>query len=108
MAVTDSERLRSYLGETIPAGGAASDTLLSEDQIEDLLTRHASPEAARGEGWIIKAAALATLVDTTEGSSTRKHSAAHKAALAQAKLFGGVAGGAGVTRVHTIDRDMRR
>jgi hypothetical protein len=103
MAMTDTERLRALLGETIPVGGSASDTLFSEDQVDDLLTRHGSVEAAESEGWRQKAAALATLVDTTEGSSTRKHSAAHKAALAQVRTANTTAGGRG-TRIHQIER----
>lgn len=103
MAVTEAERLRALLGELIPAGGTASDTLFSEDQIADLLDRHGSPEAALQEGMSIKSAILLTLVDTTEGSSIRKHSAAAKAAQSQLRLGATVAGGRR-TRVHQIER----
>ena len=101
MAMTHTERLRAFLGETIPPAKTASDTLFTEDQIEDLLSRHGSPEAARSEGWELKAAALATLVTTVEGSSQRKLSDAHKAAVRQAQLFRGGSG----TRIHTLTRD---
>lgn len=103
MAVTDVERLRSLVGEDIPEGGSASDTLLSQDQVQDLLDRHGSPEAAVTEAWLIKSAKLATLVDTVEGSSIRKHSAAHKAALSQVRVVNTTAGGR-VTRIHQIEK----
>jgi len=103
MAVTESERLRAFLGEVIPTGGAASDTLFTEDQVTDLLERHGSPEAARREGLELKAAALANLVTTVEGSSTRKLSDAHRAVLAQIKALG--PSGSSVTRIHRIVRD---
>lgn len=103
MAMTNVERLRALLGETIPQGGTPSDTLFTEDQIQDLLDRHGSPSAAQGEGLNIKAAYFLTMVDTTEGSSTRKHSAAHKAALSQMRTVNTTAGGR-VTRVHQIER----
>lgn len=103
MAVTDAERLRSLVGEEIPEGGSASDTLFSEDTITDLLARHGSPEEALTEAWSIKSAALVTIVDTIEGSSSRKHSAAHKAALSQLRVTATTAGGR-ATRVHQIKR----
>jgi hypothetical protein len=103
MAVTDVERLRGYLGEVIPAGGSASDTLFTADQIDDLLARHGSVEAARREGLELKAAALATLVTTVEGSSTRKLSDAHRAILSQIKALG--PSGSSRTRIHRIMRD---
>ena len=104
MAVTDAERLRGLLGETIPSGGAASDTLFSEDQISDLLERHGSPELARREGLEMKAAKLATLVTTVEGSSTRKLTDAHRAVLAEVREFG-TSGNINQTRIHRIVRD---
>jgi len=111
MAMTDVERLRSFLGEMIPAGGSASDTLFTEDQIDDLLDRHGSPEAARREGWEWKAAILANLVTTTEASSTRKLSDSHRAAIAELNRLGalgpsGLLPGGGRTRIHRIERDF--
>ena len=107
MAMTTEERLRSYLGEMIPVGGSASDTLFSEDQIDDLLTRHGSPEAARREGWEWKAGILATLVTTTEASSTRKLSDAHRAALNELERLGPPGSTTtGGTTIHRISRDF--
>jgi hypothetical protein len=107
MAMTDEERLRSYLGEMIPVGGSASDTFFSEDQIDDLLERHGSPEAARREGWEWKSAILANLVTTVEASSTRKLSDAHRAAQNELERLGapGTTIGGG-TKIHRIVRDF--
>lgn len=106
MAVTDAERLRSLLGEAIPAGGTADDTLFTDEQVDDLLSRHGGVEDSLGEGWAIKAATLATLVTTTEGSSTRRLSDAHKHAIEQAKLYGWTVSGtnAGRARIGNITR----
>lgn len=107
MAMSDEERLRSYLGEMIPVGGSASDTLFSEDQISDLLERHGSPEAARREGWEWKSAILANLVTTVEASSTRKLSDAHRAAAAELERLGPPGSSTtGGTTIHRIVRDF--
>lgn len=106
-ALTEDERLRSYLGEMIPVGGSASDTLFSEDQIDDLLERHGSPEAARREGWEWKSAILANLVTTVEASSTRKLSDAHRAAQNELERLGPPGTNtSGATRIHRIIRDF--
>jgi hypothetical protein len=113
MAITDEERLRALIGESIPEGKDETATLFSDDDITDLLERWGSVEASLGEAWEQKAAILVNLVTTTEGSSTRKLSDMHKAAMAMVKLYGGGAGGespgvpiggAGITRVHRIVR----
>lgn len=101
-AITDSQRLRKLLGESIPDGGSADDTLFSDDEITDLLVRHTTVEACLSEGWEMKAAALADLVTTVEGSSQRKLSDLHDHALAQAKYYG-----SGSTRIGTITRTRR-
>jgi hypothetical protein len=110
VAVTDEERLRALIGESIPEGKDASATLFSDEDITDLLNRWGSPEAALGEAWQQKAAVLVNLVTVTEGSSTRRLSDMHKAAMAMAKMYGGdesggiPLGGVGTTRVHRIVR----
>lgn len=106
-AITNEERLRKLLGESIPDSGAASDTLFSDDEIADLLGRHTTVEAALGEGWEMKAAALADLVTTVEGSSQRKLSDLHDHAIAQAKYYRGGSGGAGSTKIGNISRSTR-
>lgn len=75
MALTDSQRLRALLGEDIPANGAATDTLFTDEEILDFLDQTTgNVERAAYEGWRVKAARLANLVDTTEGNSQKKFS----------------------------------
>lgn len=75
MALEDDERLRDLLGEPIPAGGTASDTLFSEEQIDDLLERaNGDLDRATFEGWRVKAAYFANLVDVTDGNASRSMS----------------------------------
>lgn len=75
MPLTDDERLRGLLGEDVPPGGDAGDTLFTDLEIETLLLDHpGNLDRAAYEGWRIKAARLANLVDTTEGNSQRKFS----------------------------------
>lgn len=107
MAVTEENRLRKLLGESIPTGGTAADTLFSDEEISDLLSRHTTVENSLGEGWEMKAAALADLVTTVEGSSQRKLSDLHDHAIAQAKYYRGGSGGAGTTRIATVARSKR-
>jgi hypothetical protein len=107
MAITDDERLRTLLGESIPDGGTAADTLFTDEQITDLLARYGSPNDSLAEGWAIKAAALADLVDTTEGSSVRKMSQAHDAALKQVEIFTDAGGVGGRTKIGRIVRSQR-
>lgn len=91
---TPAEQLRELLGERIPAGGTDADTLFSDDQIDDLLTRNATMNEAAHEGWRIKAAELSDLVDTAEGTSKRAMSDLHKHAIAMIESYAGGAGGA--------------
>lgn len=80
--MADSDTLRLYLGERIPAGGTDADTFFSTTEIQDLLDRH--PESLNGaaaEGWRAKAAEFATLVDTSESGGSEKMSQMHKQAL---------------------------
>jgi hypothetical protein len=79
--------LRLKLGEVIPDGGIDEDSLFSNEQIDALIDKHGSPDAALGEGWRIKAGLLADLVDVTEGSSRRNLSSLHQNALRMALLY---------------------
>lgn len=99
MALTDAQRLRSLLGEEIPAGGDASMTLFSDEKIQDMLTAAGGDLAlAAISGWQVKAAHYADLVDVAEGNSSRKMSDLHKNALAMVKYYtGGGEDGGGVT-----------
>lgn len=97
MALTDAQRLRSLLGEEIPSGGSETDTLFSDEQINDLLTAAGGdPDVAVVAGWRIKAAKLADMVDVAEGNSSRALSDLHKNALAMVKFYAGDGGDGGV------------
>lgn len=87
MALTQDERLRQLLGEEIPDGGSASETLFSDRQISDLLETNENLERAAYEGWRVKAAKLSSLVDTTEGNAQKKFSQLHSNALEQIKVY---------------------
>jgi len=105
-AITDTDRLRALIGESIPEGGQDSDTLFSVDEIADLLTRHGTVEKSLGEAWEMKAAKLSNLVDVYEGDQRRLLSQSARQALEMAKYFTGKDGvGTPKTRVHRIRRD---
>jgi len=53
---TTIRTVRRYLNETIPAGGTASDTSLSEEDILLLLETSDSLYGAAAKGWKLKAA----------------------------------------------------
>jgi hypothetical protein len=74
--------LRRYIAE--PTEANYSDVLLNsifDGQDGDL-------EAAASEVWLDKAAKSATLVDISEGNSSRKNSQVYNNALKQATFFG--------------------
>lgn len=105
--MTDADRLRSLLGEEIPNGSTAADTLFSEAQIVDLLDRHATVESAAAEGWDKKAAVFTNLVDVQEGDSKRSMSDLSLNAQKMADHFrspGIITGSAGRTRTSRIAR----
>lgn len=110
MAYTDVDQLRTLLGESIGPGQSAADTLFSAEELDNLLTKHGSPEAALVEGWQIKAGKLANLADTTEGESRRALSQLHLAAIRMARHYQDTGLGVddrdmiGRTRVHRIQR----
>lgn len=72
--MTPAELLRMRLGESYPEGGSASDTLFTDAEIETIIKMAPSSGRAAFEGWRVKAAKLSTLVDTTEGNTSRKFS----------------------------------
>ena len=73
MALTDVDRLRDLLGEPIPDGGTESDTLFTDERLNDFLQIAGGDlERAAFEGWRAKAAQLAGLVDVTDGNASRK------------------------------------
>lgn len=75
MALTDVNRLRELLGEPIPEDGTESDTLFTDERLEDLLTvANDDLDRAAFEGWRIKAAHFANLVNVTDGNAVRQMS----------------------------------
>lgn len=79
---SNSERVRSLIGESIPPGKVAADTMFSEDEIEDLLEEgNNDPNAAAYFGWREKAANYASLVDVNEGNAARMLSDLHRQAI---------------------------
>jgi len=102
---TAAEQVRQLLGEEVPIDGSDTDTLFLDAQIDDLISSTSSVDAAVAQGWRIKAAKFADLVDTAEGTSKRAMSDLHKNALAMAKTFseGSILTG-DRTRIHKLTR----
>lgn len=108
MAIEESDRLRQLLGESIPDGGSAADTLFKDHEIEDLLERGlGDAEIAAYEGWRVKAAKLSSLVDNTEGNVQRKFSQLLSNAEKMVKMYLRSSSGPteGRARVGRIKRD---
>ena len=75
MALSDIDRLRGLLGEPIPAMGLPEDTMFSADEIDDFIVQgKGNLNRAAFEGWRVKAAHYANLVDTVEGNSSKAYS----------------------------------
>lgn len=103
---TNAEIVRQKLAETIPNGGTAADTMFSDAEITDLLSRNGDDvDKAVYEGWGIKAANFAGFVDSAEGTSKRSMSDLHQHALRMANSFNSSGtGSTGVTRIRPIVR----
>lgn len=93
MALTQNEKLRQLLGETVPPGGSYNDTLFTDEEIDEFVDEAPDLERAAYEGWRVKAAKLSTLVDTTEGNSQKKFSQLLENALDMVKVYQRSAGG---------------
>lgn len=106
MTLSQIDQLRSDLGEPIPVGGDESDTLFTDEQIQDFLGRgNGSLTSSAFYGWTAKAALLANLVDIARGSSRDSLSQLHKQALAQVELYHRLSSSStGRTRIGTIRR----
>lgn len=68
------EELRLKLGEAIPAGGSEGDTLFTNAHLERILLSAPFMGRATLEGWQIKAAHFAGLVNVTDGAASREFS----------------------------------
>lgn len=107
MALTQGEKFRQLLGESIPAGGAEDDTLFTNEEVGEFLSDNSDNiERAAYEGWRVKAARLSNLVDTTEGNSQKKFSQLLDNAMDMIKIYQRASEGSteGRTRVGRIKR----
>lgn len=87
---TDSERVRSLLGEAIPASGTDADTMFSDDEIEDFLEEgFQDVNAAAYFGWREKAANYSNMVNVNEGNAAREMSDLHRQALRMMAIYVG-------------------
>lgn len=111
MALTQEERLRARLGETIPVGGSDADTMFTDEQITDFLDQGAGGlDAAAYYGWLAKEAELANMVTTRTGQSQRNMSDLRVNAESQRKLYAAAAGfvvepTTGRTRIGNVVRE---
>jgi hypothetical protein len=106
-APTEQEQLRKLLGEEVPDGGDPSDTLFSETEIQLLLDQNPDNlERAAYEGWRIKAAEFANMVDVTDGNASRAMSDLMSNADKMVKLYQRASTGPteGRTRIGRIRR----
>lgn len=65
----------------------ANEEPYTDEVLSDLIDSSVSLDAAAGQVWQEKAAAVWELVNTSESGSSRSLSDIHKAALAQAKFY---------------------
>lgn len=105
MPLDDPTRLRGLLGERIPTGGTAGDTLFTEEEVQDFLDRAGGNlGAAAWLGWRDKASDYANLVTVNEGNSARNLSDLAAAAAARLKEYLPDAVAAGVAAPETAGR----
>jgi hypothetical protein len=83
-----ADQLRLMLAEVIQEGETDEDTLFTDVQIDIFLSdAGGSLERAAYEGWRIKAAHYAGLVDVSEGNASRAMSDLHEHALKMVRLY---------------------
>lgn len=86
MPMTPMDRLRLLLDDEAPTDG--SDPQFSDEQLQAILEGAGNdPERAAADGWVMKAAKYAALVDVTEGNASRAMSDMQAHALNMVKLF---------------------
>jgi hypothetical protein len=106
MEPSDLDYLRGRLGERIPDGGTEAETMFTNHQLSDLIDRaDGDMETAITEGWKIKVAELASLVDTAEGTSKRSMSDLRVQAQAVLDDLVDNSTSRRRTRIHTLGRD---
>lgn len=102
MATSDVERVRLLLGEPSDA-----ETLFTDEEVQELLTESNDDiERATYEGWRIKAAKFANLIDVTEGNASRAMSDLHDHAMKMVAHYARASAGPteGRTRIGRIRR----
>jgi len=112
MPSSQADKLRRKIGEDVPSGGTADDTLFSDEEIQEILDENPIWESAVRVAWETKATRLSNLTDVNEGGSRRPLSQLHDKALKQLELAliqeRRALGEVGVvTKVHTIARRRR-
>lgn len=92
-------QLRAVIGETIPSGGSAEDTLFSDNELMTVLTAAGeNPTIAAKLAWEQKAAHYSNLVDITDGNASRKMSDLLDNAMKMVEYYGSAAKPATATR----------
>lgn len=106
MTADEITRLRNLVGEKIPDNGTDADTIFSDEEIEELAAQTTDLNGAAREGWRVKAARYADMVDISEAGESAKLSDLHKNALKMVEFFtqeqSNPAGGS--TRLHRLSR----
>lgn len=87
--MSQNDFLRVILQEVVPTNGTDTDTLFTYDQIQAILDNSNNLlSVAAWFGWLMKAGALAIMVDRNDGvGSNKKFSQASAAALKIAKVW---------------------
>lgn len=90
MIRSSEEQLRALLGESIPAGGTAADTMFTDDDIADFL-EHGNSDVMQAAywGWTEKAANYARMVNVNEGNAARELSDLFRQAMRMRDLYSG-------------------
>jgi len=85
---TNAEQVRALIGEAIPSGGSDTDTMFTDNEVDDLLELgFGNVRAAAYYGWIEKAANYSNLVNVNEGNAARELGELHRQALRMAERF---------------------
>ena len=102
---TEVTALRLRLGESIPEGGTSADTLFSEEQLQAIVDTTDSADGAALEGWEIKKAHFANLVNVTDGAASRELGMLFEHAVEMTSQYSKkINGRSGRTRVGRITR----
>lgn len=100
--------VRELIGESIPDGGSATDTMFSDVQVSNWITLSSSPEGAALRGWRAKMANYSSLVTVTDGAALRQLSDLMTHAEYMVKYYTGLTSSppaaAGRTRIGKIVR----